>query len=654
LKVLRYLLVRVTAFLLVVMLNPFPSGAQGPGQELTTRSKKAKRSYEQAIQYLSAKNYASALKELLSAVDADGRFIEAYLMMGDVYAEEKMTRKAIDSYKTALEIDSVFFVNAYFLIGNLELSAGNYQNAQTYIHKYINKINVLPEKRLLCESKLRTCKFSLDAIDHPVPFNPKNLGDSINSPADEYINAITADDSQLFFTRKLMKPQQGSGRLRPEEDFYRSIQQGGAWSGSQPLGPPVNTPGDEGALCISPDGMDLYFAAGYRQDGLGRFDLYHAHRAGERWTMPENIGQPVNTESWESQPSISSDGKTLYFSSLRKGGQGSSDLWKSVKQEDGQWSEPVNLGKKINTSQSEMNPFIHPDGRTLYFSSSGHLGMGGYDLFYSRLDTTGQWSEPVNLGYPINSYSDELILVVNARGNLAYFSSDKLGGAGKEDIYSFELYPEARPELVTYLRGRVYDSKSRRPLEARFELIDLMTGKTVVNSFSEKSLGEFLVTLPAGRDYALHVSRKDYLFYSENFTLSGVHSSDKPFHKDIPLQPIETGEIVVLNNIFFETDRSELLPRSMVELDKLLSLLIHNPHLKIEIRGHTDNVGSEDYNLKLSDSRAKVVNDYLLAKGIDRDRITYKGYGELLPVAGNDTEEGRGLNRRTEFKVVEK
>ncbi|MHC1707240.1 MAG: OmpA family protein [Bacteroidales bacterium] len=642
------------ACLLIFLLQSLLCPAQYADRDLTTRSKKAKREFEQAIHYISAKNYPQAVSKLVSALDADDHFIEAHLMLGDVYAEEKMYPKAIDAYLKAISIDSAFFPNAFHLVGNLELSLGKYESAKVHLRSYLRFPGIIPEKRSQCESKLRTCNFALDAIAHPVPFNPLNLGDSINTADDEYINAITADDREIYFTRKLYKAQEYTGRLRPEEDFYRSVKWKDAWSRAQPLGPPVNTGGDEGALCISPDGMELFYAAGYREDGFGRFDLYHAHRLNGGWSFPKNLKEPVNTETWESQPSISSDGKTLFFSSLRKGGVGSSDIWKSVMQDDGQWSLPVNLGKKINTAQSEMNPFIHPDGKTLYFSSSGLLGMGGYDLFYSRLDDKGEWSEPVNLGYPINSHADELSLIVNARGELAYFSSDKLGGYGKEDIYSFELYPEARPALVNYMKGRVFDSETKHSLEAYFELIDLLSGQSVVNSVSEPRNGEFLVTLPTGRDYALHVSKDDYLFYSENFSLTGSHSSDKPFLKDIPLQPIKTGEIVVLNNIFFETDKSELLPLSRVELDRLLILLNQNPKMRIEIRGHTDNVGSEEYNLKLSENRAKVVYDYLLLKGINSSRITFHGYGESMPVADNSTDEGKKLNRRTEFKVVEK
>ncbi|MCX6270868.1 MAG: OmpA family protein, partial [Bacteroidetes bacterium] len=397
-----------------------------------------------------------------------------------------------------------------------------------------------------------------------------------------------------------------------------------------------------------------FFAAGYRQDGLGRFDIYTAHREGGGWNVPYNIGPPVNTASWESQPSISSDGKTLYFASLRNGGFGNSDIWKSVRQPDGSWSIPVNLGENINTATFEMNPYIHPDGRTLYFSSMGHMGMGGYDLFYSRLDSSGNWSKPVNLGFPINTYADEINLIVNARGNLAYFSSDKLGGFGKNDIYCFDLYPDARPILVNYMKGRVFDSKTKLPLEAKFELKDLKTGAVVVTSFSEKETGGFLVALPSGKEYALHVSKEAYLFYSENVSFTGDYSAEKPLLKDVPLQPVAMGEIVVMNNIFFETGKADLKPESMVELEKLLDLMRKNPGLSIEIRGHTDNVGADELNMKLSENRAQVVYNYLINNGIHASRLTFKGFGKTIPVASNDTAEGRSLNRRTEFKVVEK
>jgi len=628
-------------------------GQAGKIPELTSKSKKAVKHYEKGAYLYSAKQLDEAKKELNDAIDIDPAFIEAWLLLGDVQTDQKLYDEAIKAYLKAIEINDKFFVNAYFLVANLQLRTGRYAEARENYIKYRESGRLRPEREDLVNKRLESCDFGIHAIANPVLFEPKNMGDSVNSVYDDFINSITADDQLLYLT--VQHPVDSANpRSLIVEDFYQCFKlPTGRWSKAHLLGPPVNTDKNEGALFISPDGMNLYFAGCNRSDGFGSCDLYHAARLGQSWSAPENMGIAVNTGQWDSQPSVSSDGKTLYFSSLRPGGYGSYDIWKVTLGEDGKWGNPENLGKQINTAQSEQCPYIHPDGRTLYFTSSGHPGMGGYDLFMSRLDDSGQWSEPVNLGYPINTYADEVNLVVSAKGDLAYLSSNKKGGVGKKDIYSFVLYDAIRPTNVSYLKGKVYDSESHKPLEADFELIDLNSGKPVVVSHSDPVSGEFLLTLTSNHDYALHVNHLKYLFYSETFSFLGLHSIDKPFIKDIPMKKIQIGESVVLKNIFFESGKAELLARSDIELDRLITLLHNNPTMKISIQGHTDNVGTDAYNQALSDNRAKVVYEYLLAKGITKVRLSYLGFGKTRPIAGNDTDEGRGQNRRTEFVVIE-
>ncbi|MEZ5083299.1 MAG: OmpA family protein [Bacteroidales bacterium] len=318
----------------------------------------------------------------------------------------------------------------------------------------------------------------------------------------------------------------------------------------------------------------------------------------------------------------------------------------------GDWSVPEMLPETINTKGYEGSVFIHPDNQTLYFSSDGHVGMGGMDIYFSRKDSLGRWGWPVNLGYPINTHKDENSILINAGGDLAMFASDRKTGYGALDLYSFELYEEARPQFVTYFKGIVFDEGTKSKLKARFELTDLKTGEVAITSFSNAGNGEFLVCIPTDKNYALTVSCDGYLFFSENFGISGTNTTQDPFLKDIPLKRIKAGEKVVMKNIFFETDKFELKESSKVELNKLIEFLNNNPTVKIEIGGHTDNVGSPEYNLELSLNRAKAVNDFLVERGIDQLRILYKGYGETNPIDSNETEEGRANNRRTEFKVI--
>jgi outer membrane protein OmpA-like peptidoglycan-associated protein len=316
------------------------------------------------------------------------------------------------------------------------------------------------------------------------------------------------------------------------------------------------------------------------------------------------------------------------------------------------WSEPVPLSERINTSGDEQSVFIHPDDQTLYFSSDGHPGMGGLDIFMSKRQPDGSWGEPINLGYPINTANDENSLLVSPAGDIAYFASDRSGGKGGLDLYQFELYPAIRPEPITYMKGKVYDANTKEPIVASFELIDLATAKPVMRSVSNSGNGEFLVCLPAGKSYALNVSKDGYLFYSDNFELKNPKSVKEPFLKDVPLHPIKAGESVVLKNIFYDTDQFNLKDESKAELGKLISFMNKNPKVKIEISGHTDNVGTKTHNQTLSENRAKAVFDYLIANKIQESRMSYKGYGDSKPIASNDKEDGRAQNRRTEFMIV--
>src|SRR6185503_2378676 len=350
--------------------------------------------------------------------------------------------------------------------------------------------------------------------------------------------------------------------------------------------------------------------------------------------------------------SISSDGRTLYFTSNRKGGYGGYDIWKSELTDKG-WGNPINLGPNINTAFDEQSAFIHPDDSTLYFCSNGWPGLGGMDLFVSRLGKDGQWGKPVNMGYPINTNGDENGLTLTAEGSHAFYSSNNLNGYGGFDIYTFELPENLRPRLVTYVKGTVSDAKTKAPLEAAVEIIDLQKNEPIYEDYSDPQEGTFLATLTTGKNYGLNISKAGYLFYSQNFSLVG-HEPKNPFIISVLLQPIEIGSKVILNNIFFDTNKFDLKPESLAELQKLVDFLTVNPGLKIEISGHTDNVGNDQLNQTLSENRAKAVYQYLVDNKIDPGRLQYKGYGKTQPIAANDTDEGRAKNRRTEFKIVAK
>jgi outer membrane protein OmpA-like peptidoglycan-associated protein len=331
---------------------------------------------------------------------------------------------------------------------------------------------------------------------------------------------------------------------------------------------------------------------------------------------------------------------------------GRHDIWVSHLNDNNLWTVPENIGAEINTPGIEMSPFIHPDNQSLYFSSDGQIGLGGYDLFVSRRDSLGKWQAPLNLGYPINTNRDEIGLVVNSRGDKAYYSSDVNKTYGK-DIYVFDLPVRSRPLMTTYMKGKVFDAEDNQLLRAQFELVNLETGINTYQSYSDSLTGEFLVSIPVNSNYMLNVSKNGYLFFSENFTLKDTYQADNPYLKDIPLQPLKTGNRIILKNVFYETDSYALKKESSVELNKVVRLLQTHPKIKIEISGHTDNTGNSDYNRKLSENRARTVVEYLISASVKAERIVSRGYGMNRPVASNDTDEGRAQNRRTELQIIE-
>ncbi len=617
-------------------------------KKYSTDSKRAINLYETALDYYNSRSDEQARTTLLKALEVDDKFLEARILLADLYIEMDEYEQAVAQYRKVVTINAEFFPNAYYILGNIQLQVGKYDDAKKSLESFLELKNTKPETREKAKQYIRSAEFGSEAVKNPVPFDPKNLGNGVNSADAEYFPALTADEQTLVITRNSRPAGGGHG----QEDFYESRLADGEWTTARNLGAPLNTPDNEGAQTISPDGQLMFFTGCNRPDGLGGCDIYFSRKVGNNWTEPQNIRNPINSSKWESQPSLSPDKKTVYFSSSRGGGKGDKDLWSSTLTPQGVWGVPVNLGDVINTSGQEESPFIHPDNQTLYFSSDGLIGMGRKDIFYSRKDENGNWTKPVNLGYPINTWNNDDSFIVGASGKIAYFASDRKGGMGSLDLYSFELYEAARPTMVTYVKGNVFASDTKKPLVAKFELIDLENNKVVVESTSNSEKGEFLVSLPVNKNYALNVSKEGYLFYSENFSLKDIKDITKPFQLNVPLQLVKTGEKVILKNIFFETNSFQLKGESTAELQKLLALMQNNKNLKIEINGHTDNVGDDKSNQLLSENRAKSVYEYLTTNGILPERLGFKGFGETVPLATNDTEEGRAQNRRTEFVVI--
>ncbi len=625
----------------------------------TTTNKTAIKRYEAGVDCMRGQKWACAESEFTKAAGADERFAEPRLMLAELYEQQGKDADAMARYREVMAIAPRLFPVAQLHLADLEFRAGQYAAAEKNYQGYM-QVEKEPQRKARAQLGLDNCAFAAQAVQRPVPFEPKNLGPGVNTADPEYYPCVTADDGTLIFTRRVQEPSIAVYGM--QEDFYVS-HRGAAdeWKTAAPVSTVNTRQYNEGAGTLTPDGRFIIFTKCATEDGsyggglrgLGSCDLFISRRIGDRWTEPVNLGPPVNSRVWESQPSMASDGRTLYFVRGMHGAGGirSMDIHSSVMQPDGSWSKPEKLGDNVNTPHQEESVQIHPDGRTLYFSSDGHPGMGGLDIFVSRKQDDGSWGPAMNLGYPINTSADENSLLVNANGDVAYFASDRPGGHGDLDLYGFELYPEARPLAVNYIRGRVTDKTTGKPVEAEVELYDLATGQLATAAYSDPASGTFLVCLPVGRAYALNANSDGYLFFSENYDVK-AGTPEAPFTLEVPLSPITAGSVIALRNVFFNTASYELLPASNAELAKLLQLLRTNAGLRIELGGHTDNVGNDAANQKLSEQRANAVRDHLIGQGIDAGRITAKGYGESRPVATNDTEEGRALNRRTEVTVL--
>jgi outer membrane protein OmpA-like peptidoglycan-associated protein len=478
------------------------------------------------------------------------------------------------------------------------------------------------------------------AIKNPLPFAPQNLGDSINTAQNEYLPSISADGNTLIFTRR-----------SDQEDFYISEKNAetNQWQAAASLPFPINTNGNEGAHCLSPDGKQLYFTGCYRADGFGSCDLYVANRLGNKWGKPQNLGGLINSKTWETQPCISANGQELYFVSNREGGLGGSDIWLSTKDSTGNWAYPVNLGAGINTVFDDISPYIHPNNHDFYFASEGHTGLGDFDVFWATKQTNNQWNTPQNLGYPINTTQSESSLSVSIDGKIGYFASERKGGLGGKDIYQFVLPAALRPDTAVYYAGTVIDANTQKPLDASISIEDIQTKKIIYRAYSDAQNGSFLACLTptTNKNYLINISKSGYAFYSENIN----ETTPKSLH--IALKPLEKGASLVLKNIFFDTNDYHLQPSSKIEIDKLLKYLQQQPTLKIEIQGHTDNVGNAAYNLKLSEQRAKAVYDFLIQNGAKPTQISHKGYGDKQPILPNENEKNRQMNRRTQVLILD-
>ncbi|MCK6617843.1 MAG: OmpA family protein [Cyclobacteriaceae bacterium] len=626
---------------LVPVVLPAQSG-------LSTKSKKAIELYNQADNYRVRGQYQQAIDLLNEAINRDKKFVEAYYRLGLVYMSTKRYPMAVQHFETAASLTTDIKKQRiiWFDLGEAYLNTGQYDNAVVTLQNFLRAENQNRQKIERASQWLRNAEFAKQNLALKAHYNQHPLSDTVNCFPLQYFPVLTADQQELIFTRRL-----GNAPEHDEDLVISRKESNGRWGKPQSLSKNVNSALNEGTCTISADGRKLIFTSCVGRQSFGSCDLYETVKIGNEWTVPKNLGPNVNSTEWESQPALSADGRTLYFVSDRRGGQGRRDIWVSVSDDNGQWTRARNLGSPVNTPGDEISPFIHVNDQVLYFASTGHTGFGGYDIFFSER-SGDTWAAPVNLGRPLNDHEDQFSLFITADGLKGYYSHEEstLAGASSR-IYEIDI-PESQQikQKSNYVRGVVADRKTEQRLKAKIELYNIEKNQRVSVVESDSLTGEYLMVLTQGADYALYVTKTGYLFQSLNFNYSEI-SDFEPITQNILLDRAVSGAHAILKNLFFDTDKYDLKEKSITELEKTVRFLQENPSISIEISGHTDNTGSPAYNQQLSERRAQAVYNYLVNRGIPEVRIVSKGYGHTRPVAPNTTEEGKQLNRRIEFLI---
>ena len=601
--------------------------------------------YEKALDLLNDGQLKDALPLLGQSIREDSNFVDAYLSMAGALGQLKKYDLAVKMYEKAREKDSAYFV-VYLLPYSINLAGqGKFTEALASVKDFLlyPKLN----ERSIKSGNYRkrsyefAIKYSAEHDQSGYLFAPINLGDSVNTIHSEYYPSVTVTDSLLVFSRK-----DEHGR----EDFIESVITKNGFAQSKLIDGDINLETRKGALSVSQDGEWMVFAGELMDQPHQSFDIYISYYTPQGWSAPENLGPNINSDFYESGPTLSPDKRALYFCSTRPDGYGGSDLYVSYRQANGKWGMAINMGPNINSAGDEQAPFIHSDNQTLYYTSDGLPGYGSSDLFVVRKISEGAWGKPENLGYPINTIENEGSLAVSADGLTAYYASDRSDSRGGLDLYKFTLRPDIRPNRTFYVKGKVLDKKTNKPLPSSVELIDNKSNQPLMKVQTDE-LGEYFITLPTGKDYTFTVNRKGYLFFSELYALE-KKEADSVYKKDIYLQPVELNVVSTFNNILFANNSFELPLTGLVELDKLLQVLTENTTLRLEISGYTDNVGKEEDNLQLSTNRAKSIVNFLVRRGIAIERLSYKGYGSKQAIGDNQTEFGRAKNRRTTFTVT--
>ncbi|SMG47984.1 Outer membrane protein OmpA [Marivirga sericea] len=660
-------MLRVKVFLLIIICSS------------ALHAQNFRKSLRKADQYLSFNDYDRAISYYKKALKHKPGNVEATYGLGIAYLFDFSNDEALKQLTLVKQLDPKVGNNIDYYLGLAHQYDYNFDEAIRYFEIYGDKKR---KNRYQADLLITECLTADSLYSTPKSMVVENLGPMVNSQEHDYTPALMADGKTLYFTSN--RPGSTGGRKGQDgsfyEDIYISSLQDGQWSKAQKLGKKLNGDYHDAVASIAPDGKTLFV---YSEKGNG--DIYFSNFKDSTWTYPQPLSNKINSTFWETSVSITADGQTLYFSSARPGGYGGLDIYKTTKGEDGEWGSAQNLGPIVNTQASEDAPMIHPDGHTLYFSSTGHQGMGGYDIYYSKIEGQ-EFQLPVNLGYPINTVYDDNYFVITADLKHAYYASRKPGGLGMVDIYHVDMEEKIEEEeivqpepvlventvivsendkevevkieepdtkaMITVFKGKVLDASTGLPVGAEIKMVDNKNNTLTAEAFADPETGEFELIVPEGGNYGISTSKKGYLFNSMNFRLPEF-SEYQEIDVSILLDKAEVGTKMVLKNIFFDSGSSDLRTESLGELQVIKNLLMNSPGLRVQINGHTDNVGNSVYNKLLSKKRAQSVIDFLIANGIKADRLEAKGFGEEKPLVSNDDEiGGREINRRTEIEIL--
>ncbi len=637
---------KIPALLLFILLLCLLGSYSSEASLNKLNKKKPKGFIRSALEFYLKGEVDEAERLVFKSFKKDTTDVKAYLLLSDIYADRNDEEKQIWALKKVLSIDSVNYKISHKLLANLYFKKGNYKDALFDYERYSIIKNT--KDSVFIENRIKSCQFALNSISENRNIKVIPLNDKVNTTMNEYWPAISTDDSILYFTRLINQ----DTNFPYERQFYSK-------KGIEGWGEPTQIDFNSaegtniGTMCISADDKLMFFTMCGNKGGKGSCDIYYSRKIKGYWSYPVNAGEVINGKSWDSQPSVSADNRFLYFASNRSGGFGGMDIWRSEFKEmkDGTlfFQAPKNLGYGVNSSHNDFSPYIHSDGITIYFASEGKYGFGGSDLFMSRLNDT-VWSYALNFGFPVNTRFNEDGIVISPSGFTALFSSDRDRTKKiSKDLFQFDIPDEFKPGKVGYIKGYVVDNSTGKKLNSIIEITRLDDDESL--KVTSDDIDGFITTLVASRRYALNVNLKGYQFYSRHFDLNDSSTFKKATKLIIYLDPVKSGDLIKLSNIFFDFNSANLKAESYPELNQIVLFLEGNSNIKVEISGHTDNVGTDDYNLKLSEQRAKSIYDYLITR-INKERLTYKGYGSSSPLTGNETEEGRAQNRRCELKIL--